>query len=187
MDIFSRKIVGWAVHDEETSELSATVIDVAARAEGTRAGLVLHSDNGGPMKGSTMMAKLQALGITSSFSRPSVSNDNPFSESLFRTLKYRPNFPDACFASLDDARSWVDCFVRWYNNEHRHSALKSLTPDQRHKGQGALIMARWKKVLEQARAKHPERWSGRIRNLDLPEKVELNPPRCKTHPENQVA
>ena len=127
-----------------------------------------------------MLAKLQDLGVAPSFSRPSVSNDNPFSESLFRTLKYRPGFPDKCFASLMDARHWVGLFVRWYNGKHRHSGLKFITPNQRHAGLEATIMEKRREVLKQAKDKHGERWSRSTRNWDLPEEVFLNSPKCKT-------
>jgi transposase InsO family protein len=102
LDVFSRKIVGWAVHEEESAEHAAAMVEEPARREGVREGeLTLHADNGGPMKGFTLVAKLEALGIEASFSRPRTSDDHPFSEALFRTLKYRPEYPEACFASLD--------------------------------------------------------------------------------------
>ena len=114
-DIWSRKIVGWAVHEEESMDLAARLLDdTATRVNCDRSGLVLHSDNGGPMKGSTMLATLQRLGIVPSFSRPHVSDDNPYSEALFRTLKFRPEYPRGAFASLEAARQWVASFVAWY-------------------------------------------------------------------------
>ena len=103
-------------------------------------GLILHSDNGSPMKGSTMLATLQHLGVMPSFSRPQVSNDNPYSESLFRTLKYRPEYPSQPFASIQEAQQWVDQFVRWYNTEHRHSEIRFVTPDERHYGKEKSIL-----------------------------------------------
>lgn len=179
IDIFSRKIVGWSIHDEETASHAADLIEQAHQIEGIKAELVLHSDNGSPMKGGTMLAKLQDLGVVPSFSRPSVSNDNPFSESLFRTLKYRPGFPDDCFSSLMDARHWVGVFVRWYNGRHRHSALKYITPNQRHAQEDFDIMEQREQVLEQAREKHSARWSRETRNWELPYEVCLNRPRQK--------
>jgi putative transposase len=119
IDIYSRKIVGWEVHETESAEFAAALINRACLAEGAcRNGLVLHSDNGGPMKGATMLAKLQWLGVVPSFSRPSVSDDNPYSESLFKTLKYTPAYPSKPFEDLQAARKWVHTFVGWYNEEH---------------------------------------------------------------------
>jgi transposase InsO family protein len=106
-DVWSRKVVGWEVHEEESMELSSKLMDTLADREGIDLdGLVLHSDNGGPMKGATMLATLDRLGIVASLSRPSVSNDNPYSESLFRTMKYRPAYPQRPFASIEQARWW---------------------------------------------------------------------------------
>src|SRR3954470_20290675 len=105
-------------------------------------GLVLHSDNGKPMRGSTMLATLQWLGIVPSFNRPHVSNDNPYSEALFRTLKHVTAYPTLPFADLEAARRWVTRFVAWYNAEHRHSGIRYVTPDQRHFGQEKAILAR---------------------------------------------
>ena len=137
--------------------------------------LVLHSDNGSPMKAATFLEKLYDLGITPSNSRPRVSNDNAYSESLFKTLKFRPRFPVSGFKTIDEARSWVLMFVRWYNTEHRHSALKYVTPEQRHNGEAKKVLDQRRQVLEEERAKNPQRWSGDIRNLSLPETVTLNP------------
>ncbi len=119
--------------------------------------LVLHSDNGGPMKGSTMLATLQHLGIVPSFSRPSVSDDNPFIESLFRTLKYRPEYPHKPFDTIEAARAWVTAFVAWYNAEHRHSGIRFVTPDQRHDGRENDVLANRVRVYERARRRHPNR------------------------------
>ena len=143
MDLFSRKIVGWQVHDFECNEAAANIVlDIAQREGIDPQQLTLHSDNGGPMKGATMLATLQRLGIVPSFSRPQVSNDNPFSESLFKTLKYHHSYPSQPFANLDDARHWVEGFVHWYNHTHRHSAIKFVTPAQRHSGQDQAILAK---------------------------------------------
>jgi len=176
MDIYSRKIVGWEVHETESGAHAATLIEKACWAEHIRHDtLVLHSDNGSPMKGATMLAKLQKLGIMPSFSRPSVSNDNPYSESLFGTLKYTPAYPAKSFENLEQARQWVHEFVRWYNGEHRHSSLKFVTPNQRHQGQDATILIRRKAVYQEAKRQHPERWSGQIRNWNPVGSVSLNP------------
>lgn len=178
LDVYSRKIVGWEVNGSETGELACDVVEKACwreRLVGRGAPLVLHSDNGSPMKAATFLEKLYDLGITPSNSRPRVSNDNAYSESLFKTLKFRPGFPANGFGTLDEARDWVLSFVRWYNNEHRHSALRYVTPQQRHNGEADSILARRKQVLTAAKAKHPNRWSGDTRNLSLPSSVTLNP------------
>ena len=131
VDIFSRKIVGWEVHDRETAEFAAQVLERAVWAERCLTSpLVLHADNGSPMKGATMKATMERLGVTASFSRPRVSNDNPFSEALFRTCKYTPNWPTRGFATIEEARTWVQGFANWYNLDHRHSALRFVTPDE---------------------------------------------------------
>jgi len=177
MDVFSRKIVGWEVHERELAAHAATLIRKATLAEGIAGKeLVLHADNGGPMKGATMLATLQRLGVVPSFSRPSVSDDNPYSEALFRTLKYTPAWPPKRFESLNAAREWVKEFVHWYNHVHRHSALKFVTPAQRHEGLDADILARREQVYDLARKQHPERWSGKVRNWQRVEEVWLNPP-----------
>jgi len=117
-DVWSRKIVGWQIHEEESMELAASLFRATCvRLKLDPTGLVLHSDNGGPMKGSTMLATLQRLGVIPSFSRPRVSDDNPYSEALFRTLKYRPEFPSEAFSSLEHARAWAAFFVNWYKWE----------------------------------------------------------------------
>ena len=125
LDLFSRKIVGWQIYDTEDSNRASELIQAICQQEGISAGqVILHSDNGGPMKGATMLATLRELGIVPSFSRPAVSNDNPYSEALFRTLKYRPQYPDKPFASLLAARAWMTEFAHWYNTIHRHSAIR---------------------------------------------------------------
>ena len=175
-DVWSRKIVGWEVHDEESMEHAATLIDRIALATGIpRDQLVLHSDNGGPMKGSTMVATLERLGILPSFSRPHVSDDNPYSESLFRTLKYRPSYPRRPFASLAEARTWVASFVAWYNTEHLHSGIGFVTPSKRHEGHDVAILERRRSVYEAARRRRPERWSRDVRAWAPIERVRLNP------------
>ncbi len=138
-------------------------------------GLVLHSDNGGPMKGSTMLATLQRLGVVPSFSRPGVSNDNPFSESLFRTMKYRPGYPSQPFTSEQEAQRWVDGFVYWYNTEHLHSEIRFVTPDDRHYGREIEILNRRERVYTQAQQRNPNRWTGSIRNWKPVAIVRLNP------------
>jgi len=176
VDIFSRMIVGWAVHEEESEELARDLIRQTCLRHGVdQKQLVLHSDNGGPMKGATMLATLQWLGIVPSFSRPKVSDDNPYSESLFRTLKYRPCYPSVPFDSLEAARGWVEEFERWYNHEHRHSGIRFLTPASRHYGQEESILARRKEAYEEARRQRPDRWSRGTRNWERITVVRLNP------------
>jgi transposase InsO family protein len=176
VDIFSRKIVGWQVYEEESSALAGELLRDLCHREGIQSKqLVLHSDNGSPMKGSTMLATLQQLGVMPSFSRPSVSNDNPYSESLFKTLKYRPNYPLKPFADVTEARQWVTGLVKWYNHEHRHSAIRFVTPAQRHEGLDDNLLENRKAVYEAARAKHPQRWTGSSRNWEKIQVVHLNP------------
>jgi putative transposase len=154
MDIFSRKIVGWQVYELESSELASEVMrDICERENIARNQVVLHSDNGSPMKGAT----LQALGVMPSFSRPAVSNDNPFSESLFKTLKYRPAYPQRPFENLLATRQWVGTFVHWYNEEHRHSAIGFVTLAQRHARMDAALLRKRVEVYEAAKARRPER------------------------------
>lgn len=189
LDIYSRKIVGWQVHSEELSALAADLMTDICQREGIeRDQVTLHSDNGSPMKGATMLATLQELGVVPSFSRPSVSNDNPYSESIFRTLKYRPEYPEKCFADLDAARDWVKGFVQWYNNDHCHSGIKFVTPAQRHSGKDVEILAQRKQVYQKAKTQNPERWSGEIKNWDQIKEVYLNPEKGKSEVrENKAA
>jgi putative transposase len=180
VDVWSRKVVDWAIHERERPEHAAELIARACREEGVdAAGLVLHSDNGAPMKGATMLATLQRLGVVPSFSRPGVSDDNPFSEALFRTLKYRPGFPTKPFASLDAARAWVAGFVSWYNTQHLHSAIRFVTPAARHEGTDVAQLARRHRTYQQARKRRPDRWSGPTRNWSRIETVVLNPEAAK--------
>jgi hypothetical protein len=139
--------------------------------------VVLHSDNGSPMKGATMLATLQSLGVMPSFSRPAVSNDNPYSESLFKTLKYRPNYPSRAFENLLAARQWVGTFVHWYNHEHCHSAIRFVTPHERHAGQDTVLLSKRVDLYEAAKARYPQRWSGTTRNWQPVSPVHLVPER----------
>ena len=178
MDIYSRKIVGWEVHLMESAELGAALVHKAVLSEGCLLDPpVLHADNGGPQKGFTMKAKLEALGVTPSYSRPRVSNDNPYSESLFRTFKYRPEYPVKGFESIDAARQWVGRFVGWYNDEHRHSAIRYVTPSQRHKGEDIRILSHRHGVYQQAKQRRQNRWSGSTRNWEPIKEVWLNCPK----------
>ena len=126
------------------------------------------------MKGSTMLATLRDLGVESSFSRPRVSDDNPYSESFFGTMKGCPQYPAKGFESMESAKAWVKTFINWYNNEHLHSGIKFTTPASRHKGKDVLILKKRKEVYEKAKEENPNRWSGKTRNWDHIQKVELN-------------
>jgi hypothetical protein len=139
------------------------------------------------MKGGTLLATLHELGVVPSYSRPRVSNDNAYAEALFRTAKYCPLWPERPFSSLDDAREWVLKFVRWYNEDHRHSALKYVTPDQRHRGQDHALLAKRIELYKQARTGNPARWAGGLRNWKLEEIVFLNPDRPPREEVRQAA
>jgi len=176
VDVWSRKVVAARVHDHESDELASALLDETCAREGVdRAGLVVHSDNGAAMKGKTMLAKMQDLGIVPSFSRPRVSNDNPFSESLFRTMKYRPNYPDGPITSVEAAQAWVDAFVLWYNEDHQHSGIRFVTPSQRHDGADIAILANREEVYKAAKQRCPNRWSGQTRDWSHISEVRLNP------------
>ncbi len=172
-DIWSRLIAAWKVHAYESGEVASEIMKKLHR-EQCLSGVHLHSDNGSPMKSATMLATLQKLGVAPSFSRPQVSNDNPFTESLFRTLKYNVGYPKS-FETIEEARAWVAKFVHWYNNEHRHSKIKYVTPMQRHTGEDKEILEKRKKTYEEARRKNPHRWTRGIRNWDHIDTVYLNP------------
>jgi putative transposase len=175
MDIYSRKIVGHHVYETESMENSAALVeDICIQEKILKDQLVLHSDNGGAMKGATMLATLQRLGIVPSFSRPRVSDDNPYSEALFKTLKYCPEYPRKPFASVEEACQWVKRFVHWYNHVHLHSGIKFVTPASRHEGKDKIILVNRKIVYEAAKKKNPLRWSRQTRDWNRIEKVYLN-------------
>lgn len=176
MDIFSRKITGWQVFERENSENAAIMIEAACKIEGiSKQSLVLHSDNGSPMKGATMLATLQRLGVMPSFSRPSVSDDNPYSEALFKTVKYHPSYPLRPFESILQASDWVSGFVNWYNNTHRHSGIKFVSPAQRHSHADSALLRKREEVYAKAKESRPERWTGQTRNWEPETEVYLNP------------
>ena len=180
IDIFSRKITGYEVHETESGGLAAELMQRTTLREGCwRQPLVLHADNGAAMKSQTLQVKLHELNITASHNRPRVSNDNAYAESLFRTLKYVPRWPSSGFRTLADARQWVDTFTGWYNEEHRHSAIRYVTPGQRHRGEDAALLAQRDAVYRAAKAIHPSRWSGKTRNWHPSGAVMLNPDREK--------
>jgi putative transposase len=176
IDVWSRKIISAQVFAEESMDHSSMLLARACMLHGVQPKkLVLHADNGGPMKGATMLATLHKLGVVPSFSRPSVSNDNPYSESLFRTMKYRPEYPLKPFENMDQAQSWVDGFVFWYNTQHLHSSIRYVTPDDRHFGREGSILSNRRKVYKKARDRNPDRWSNKIRNWNPVPEVWLNP------------
>lgn len=188
LDVFSRKIVGHEVHVAESAGLASRLMRRASLAE-RLAGrpLVLHSDNGSAMRGATMLATLDQLGVAPSFSRPRVSNDNAYAESLFRTCKYRPDYPKKPFDSLEEAQAWTQKFVRWYNQEHKHSGLKFVTPAQRHSGQATTILQQRDRVYQDAKRRNPQRWSRDTRNWNLDDQVWLNPERIRPEASQQAA
>jgi len=184
-DIFSRRIVAARVYEAENDDNAAALFQEVQYVEKLAPGEVtLHSDNGGAMKGATLKAMLERLGILGSYSRPQVSDDNPYIESLFGTMKSRVEYPKQPFASIEDAQAWVDNFVRWYNEEHRHSALNWITPSARHTGKEHELLRRREATYRKAKRRHPERWSRDIRNCDPAPAVTLNPTkkRIETNP-----
>ena len=136
-----------------------------------------HGDNGSTLKATTVLAMLNWLGVQPSYSRPRVSDDNAYAEALFRTAKYRPEFPAKGFASLDEARAWAAQFVHWYNHEHRHSGIQYVSPAQRHNGEDHAILGARHELYQQARQQNPARWSGQTRNWSPVAAVALNPER----------
>jgi putative transposase len=176
LDVFSRKIVGFQVYENESGEYASDLLnDICLRENIAPNQVVLHSDNGSVMRGSTFRSTMEALGVAPSFSRPSVSNDNPYSESAFRTLKYRPNYPVTPFDTLLEARKWAQQIVYWYNEQHRHSKISFVTPSQRHAGQDQAILAKRKAVYEAEKTKKPYRWTGETRAWKYVHEVMLNP------------
>lgn len=180
LDLYSRKIVGYEVHDADTGEHAAALLKRTALAEGIHAAAtkpVLHGDNGQSLKATTVLAMLQWLGIAPSYSRPRVSDDNAFVESLFRTAKYRPGFPVKGFTDIAHARNWAQAFVDWYNHEHRHSGLRYVAPAQRHRGEDRELLQRRHALYQEAKRRHPRRWSRHTRNWTPVNAVTLNPDR----------
>jgi putative transposase len=177
VDVWSRKVVAARVHDRESDELAAGLLAAAFHREGVRPGeLAVHADNGAAMRGQTLLVKLRDLGVTSTFSRPHTSDDNPFSEALFRTMKYRPDYPaDRPFLTLEAAQAWVDQFIRWYNHDHQHSGIRFVTPAERHDGREVAILENRRRVYQAARAQAPRRWSRQTRNWTPVPVVCLNP------------
>lgn len=180
LDLYSRKVVGFEVHDTDSAEHAVDLARRTALAEGVHsmsARPVLHGDNGATLKATTVLAMLHWLGIKPSYSRPRVSDDNAFVEALFRTAKYRPEFPLKGFADLSSARQWAVGLIHWYNHDHRHSGIRYITPAQRHAGQDDRMLAARHEVYQAARSRNPQRWSGRTRNWTPVGAVTLNPER----------
>ena len=180
LDLYSRKIVGFEVHDTDSAGHAAHLARPTALAEGVHAmsgRLVSHGDNGATLKATTVLAMLHWLGIEPSYSRPRVSDDNPYAEAVFRTAKYRPEFPVKGFAELDAAREWAARFVHWYNDEHRHSGIRYVTPSQRHAGRDRGLLAGRHELYQRARQSNPRRWSGQTRDWTPVAAVTLNPER----------
>jgi len=177
LDIFSRYVVGWMIAPHESAALAERLIAETCAKQGIVPGqLTLHADRGGSMRSKPVALLLADLGVVKTHSRPQVSNDNPFSEAQFRTLKYCPQFPDR-FGSIEDGRAFGQAFFRWYNQDHRHSGLGFLTPATVHFGQAAAVRAQRDRVLSVAYAAHPERFvNGRPHPADLPNAVWINPP-----------
>jgi len=175
IDVFSRKIVGFDVFENESMENSAFLFEKLCICEGvSKHQLVLHSDNGGPMKGATMLATMQKLGVIPSFSRPSISDDNPYSEALFKTIKYHRTYPKF-FEKLEDVKRWIMGFAYWYNEEHFHSGINFVTPSMRHRGIDKEILTKRNGVYLLAKEQYPERWNGRnVKKFNYEKKVYLN-------------
>jgi len=168
------------VHESDHADHAIHLVKRTALAEGIAALLnkpVLHGDNGSTLKATTVLAMLNWLGVKPSYSRPRVSDDNAYAESLFRTAKYRPEFPAKGFADLDAARTWAAEFVRWYNYDHRHSGIGYVSPAQRHAGDDHAILAARHVLYSRARELNPTRWSGNTRNWSPVLAVTLNPER----------
>jgi putative transposase len=180
LDLYSRKIVGWEVHEKDDAQHAADLVRRTALCE--RISMfekkpVLHCDNGATLKATTVLTMLQWLGVKPSYSRPRVSDDNAFSESLFRTAKYRPEFPATGFVDLEGARAWATKFVHWYNVDHRHSGIRYVSPEQRHVGGDYAILAARHELYLLARERNPTRWSRSTRNWTPVGPVALNPER----------
>ena len=183
LDIFSRYVVGWMLASCESEHLAERLIRETAVKEGIVPDqLTIHSDRGASMRSHTVAQLLATLGITKSHSRPHVSDDNPFSESQFKTLKYRPEFPDR-FGTIEDGLAFCNDFFHWQNHEHHHWGLGLLTPAVVHRGRAAAVLTERQSVLDVAHARHPERFVRQPpRPLALPTEVWINPPANRPEP-----
>jgi putative transposase len=177
LDIFSRNVVGWMVAERETAELAKRLIAATCAKQGIEPGtLTIHADRGTSMTSKPVALMLADLGVTKTHSRPHVSDDNPYSESQFKTLKYRPEFPDR-FGSAQDARAFCQVFFPWYNHEHHHSGIALLTPDMLHYGMAGEVIEQRQQVLDAAYARNPERFThARPKHPPQPTAVWINPP-----------
>jgi putative transposase len=177
IDIFSRYVVGWMVAHREKKSLAKLLIEQSCLKQQIEQGqLTLHADRGSSMKSKVVAHLLSDLGVTKTHSRPHVSNDNPYSEAQFKTLKYCPQFP-ACFGSIQDSRSFCQDFFSWYNKEHRHSGIALMTPEHAHYGLADEILRHRTAVLAAAFEQHPNRFKQKLPVPDkLPEAVWINPP-----------
>lgn len=178
LDIFSRYVVGWMVASCESAELAKRLITESCEKQGIQKGqLTIHADRGSSMKSKPVAFLLSDLGITKTHSRPHTSDDNPYSEAQFKTLKYRPDFPER-FGSIEDARAFCQTFFHWYNQEHRHTGISLLTPEMVHYGRADMIIQSRQNVLTAAYEAHPERF---VRKMPLhkllPEAAWINPPK----------
>jgi putative transposase len=183
LDIYSRYVVGWMIAERESAHLAQELVEASClRQDIGREQLTLHADNGGPMRAQSLALLLADLGVTPSHSRPYTSDDNPFSEAQFKTLKYHPGYPDR-FGSIQDARTWARPFFHWYNEQHYHTGLNLLTPACVHSGQAALIRQQRQTVLQAAYGTHPERFRrGAPLVAALPPAVWINPPSDRNLP-----
>lgn len=180
LDLYSRKIVGFEVHESDSSDYAVDLLRRTALAEGLHAldhKPVLHGDNGSTLKATTVLAMMHWLGLKASYSRPRVSDDNAFVEALFRTAKYRPQFPVKGFTDIEQARAWASSFVRWYNHDHRHSGIRYVSPAQRHAGEDRTVLQARHTLYLHARARNPRRWARHTRNWNPIAVVTLNPER----------
>jgi putative transposase len=183
VDVWSRKIVAWDIAEREDAQVAADLISRACIKERIskrrQQRLILHADNGSAMRAATLEVRLEELGVR-------VSNDNPYSEALFRTAKYRPDYPSRPFASKEEACQWTAAFVDWYVHQHRHSAIRFVTPQQRHSGQATAICHQRTQVYERARQRHPRRWSRSVRCWRQPSVVWINEPPNPTTAEEEL-
>ena len=177
LDIFSRCVVGWMIAGRESAELARRLIEDSIEKQGIEPGqLTIHADRGASMKSKPVALLMADLGVTKTHSRPHVSDDNPYSESQFKTMKYRPEFPER-FGSLEDARAFCVGFFKWYNTEHRHTGIGLLTPETVHYGLAEGVIEGRQKALDRAYAAHPERFVKKPpAPPELPGKVWINPP-----------
>ena len=174
LDLYDRSVVAWAIHTNESDIHSAELFRDACRKQNAHPDFV-HSDNGSPMKGVTLVGLFYSLGIVPSYSRPRVSDDNPYIESFFKTVKYTRGYP-RYFNTIEDARMWFADFVYWYNNEHWHSGMNYITPMQKRKGEHILIFKKRNEALQKAKENLPYRWGKRnTRLFIIPEFEILNP------------